>query len=89
MVDENLTQEPELDPGRPRHLDGAQSFDGQDHVISATAWDLHLGGGAHSARSSHPGFVPDTYVDDLDTETATTFNRAGELRVWGGSKAST
>lgn len=82
MVDEDLTPEPEKDPERTRHLDGSETFDGQDHVISAAAWDLHLGAAAHSAHNYHPGLVPDECLADLGPDAASTATQLAASGVW-------
>jgi hypothetical protein len=58
--DEDLGQEPEL--ARFYRLDHSWSFDGEDHVISVAAYQLHLAGTADSVTGGHPGSVPDEYL---------------------------
>jgi len=70
MVDENLTPDPERAPRRIVRMDRSWSFDGEDHVLSAAAYDLHLKAIFDSAREDRPGFVPDAYLDGLGADTA-------------------
>jgi hypothetical protein len=71
MVDEDLGTDPDPDPERLVRLEGSWTFDGEDHVLTAAAYDLHLGGIAHAARNGHPGFVPDGYLGSLGPGTTT------------------
>jgi hypothetical protein len=72
MLDENLTPdlEPERDPGRLIRLDRSRSFDGEEHVLSVAAYDLHLSCTDQSAIGLNPGFVSDYHLDGLGPDAA-------------------
>jgi hypothetical protein len=55
MLDENLTPDPEPDPGILIRLDSSRSFDGQERVLPVAAYDQHLSCTDHSAIGLHPG----------------------------------
>ena len=56
------------DPGHLRFIimHATETFDGQERVMSRTAYDLKVLATAHSASCGHPGFVPDDYLEHLD-----------------------
>lgn len=57
-------------PGRTRvkFLRAADAFDRRDHIMSTSAYLLHLKATLSSAVLDHPGFVPDEYVASLTVE---------------------
>jgi len=59
------------------------TFDGKERVMSRAAWDLQCRATAHSARCSHPGFVPDDYLEHLDGLSIETTITAAELCTSG------
>ncbi len=47
-------------------MHATETFDGQERVMTRTAYDLQILATAHSASRGHPGFVPDDYLEHLD-----------------------
>ena len=70
MRDEDEARDLEPEHTRFYRLDHSWSFDGEDHVISVAAYDLHLAGISRSVHDDHPGFVPDDYLGSLGPGTA-------------------
>ena len=70
MRDEDEARDLEPEHTRFYRLDHSWSFDGEDHVISVAAYDLHLGGISRSVHDDQPGFVPDDYLGSLGPGTA-------------------
>jgi hypothetical protein len=44
-----------------------ETFDGQERVMSRAAYDLRCNATRHSASCGHPGWVPDDYLEHLDS----------------------
>jgi len=59
-----------------------ESFDAREQVKSEAAWELHCRATADSAIDDHPGFVPDAYLDGLDTGTAALAAELCSAGVW-------
>jgi hypothetical protein len=53
------------DPVRLTILPAAGAFDRRDHVMTTSAYQLHLRATAASAVRDHPGFVPGGYLAGL------------------------
>lgn len=77
--------EDQEDPERARFIIMPQSetFDGQEHVMSREAYDLHILAISHSTSCDHPGFVPDDYLEHLDGLAIETTSTAAELCTAG------
>jgi hypothetical protein len=73
------------DPGHLRFIimRGTETSDGQEHVMSRTAYDFQVLTTAHSASCGHPGFVPDDYLEHLDGLAIETTITAAELCTAG------
>jgi hypothetical protein len=59
-----------------------ERFDAREQVKSEAAYELHCRATADSAVEDHPGFVPDTYLDSLDNETAVLAAELCAAGVW-------
>ena len=64
---ENRDQEPEHT--RSYRLDRSWTFDGEDHVISVAAYQLHINSTTDAVLGGHPGFVPDEYLNNRGPST--------------------
>ena len=60
-----------------------ETFDGQERVFSRAAYDLQCRATWHSASCGHPGYVPDDYLEQLDSLGMETTITAVELCAIG------
>jgi len=82
MSSEAAGDDEDLEPVSFILMRAEDTFDGQDRVMSRTAYDLQCRATAHSARCGHPGFVPDKYLDGLRTETTITAAELCTAGMW-------
>src|SRR5580704_12417334 len=73
------------DPGHRCYIimHATETFDGQERVMTRTAYDLQVLATSHSASCGHPGFVPDDYLEHLDGLAIETTITAAELCTAG------
>jgi hypothetical protein len=57
------------DPDLAEFIRLADQFDGQEHVISRAAYNLHLDAIASSAKARRPGYVPDSWLSQRPGKT--------------------
>ena len=81
--DEPADDEEALGQVRFIRMRAADTFDGQERVMSRPAYDLQVQATAHSATCGHPGFVPDDYLEHLDGLSIETTITAAELCTCG------
>ena len=73
----------DLEPDTFILMSAEEAFDGQERVMSRAAYDLQCRATAHSASCSHPGYVPDDYLEHLDGLGIETTITAAELCAIG------
>jgi len=85
-----------MNPEEPQEDDGlgpapwismaaGETFDGQERWFTRAAYHLQVNATRHSAACGHPGFVPDDYLEQLEslgTETTTTAAELCTLGTW-------
>jgi hypothetical protein len=60
-----------------------ETFDGQERWFSRAAFNLHTSATGHSASCGHPGFVPNDYLEQLESPGTETTATAAELCTLG------
>jgi hypothetical protein len=81
--DEPADDDEALEQVRFIRMRAEDTFDGQDRVMSRAAYDLQVQATVHSATCGHPGFVPDDYLEHLDSLGIETTITAAELCTCG------
>jgi hypothetical protein len=72
-----------LEPAPFIRMPAEETFDGQERVFSRAAYDLQCRVTRHSASCGHPGYVPDDYLEQLDSLGIETTITAAELCAIG------
>jgi hypothetical protein len=83
MSSEAAGDDEDLEPAPFILMRAEETFDGQERVMSRSAYDLQVRATGHSASCGHPGYVPDDYLEHLDGLGIETTITAAELCAIG------